>query len=57
MGTRNATHVEARASDACAPTTDLSREAIGAIASGLRPLLADVLVLYMKTKNFHIPVG
>lgn len=30
MGTNDATRVEERARDACAPTTDLSREAVGA---------------------------
>jgi starvation-inducible DNA-binding protein len=53
MGTSEATHVERRASDACATTTDLSREAVGAIVSELRHLLADVFTLYVKTKNFH----
>lgn len=54
MGTNDATHVGARARHACAPTTDLSHEAVEAITSALRPLLADVFTLYMKTKNFHL---
>lgn len=33
--------------------TDLSREAVGEISHELRNLLADVFVLYLKTKNFH----
>jgi starvation-inducible DNA-binding protein len=33
--------------------TDLSRDGVLEIASELRQLLADVLVLYLKTKNFH----
>ena len=33
--------------------TDLSRGAVAEISSALRPLLADVFALYMKTKNFH----
>jgi starvation-inducible DNA-binding protein len=33
--------------------TDLSRDAVEAISSALRELLADVFALYMKTKNFH----
>ena len=33
--------------------TDLSRDAVVEISSGLRQLLADVLALYIKTKNFH----
>src|SRR5579872_1256409 len=33
--------------------TDLSREAVTEISAALRPLLADVFSLYLKTKNFH----
>lgn len=33
--------------------SDLSREGIDEICEALRPLLADVFVLYLKTKNFH----
>src|SRR5579862_6878036 len=33
--------------------TDLNREGVLEISSALRELLADVFVLYMKTKNFH----
>src|SRR5580658_1585607 len=33
--------------------TDLTREGIHEIAGALRPLLADVFALYLKTKNFH----
>ncbi|HUK91575.1 MAG TPA: DNA starvation/stationary phase protection protein [Blastocatellia bacterium] len=32
---------------------DLSQEGVTEISSVLRPLLADVFSLYMKTKNFH----
>jgi len=32
---------------------DLSSEATAAISNALRPLLADVFALYIKTKNFH----
>jgi len=32
---------------------DLGREAVVAISSNLRQLLADVFALYMKTKKFH----
>ncbi len=35
------------------PTADLGREAVDEISSQLRRLLADVFVLYRKTKNFH----
>jgi starvation-inducible DNA-binding protein len=34
-------------------TTDLSREGVGEITASLRPLLADVFALYLKTKSFH----
>src|SRR5712692_6881373 len=53
MGASTATQVAERARDAFTPTTDLSHEAVEAIASALRPLLADVFALYVKTKNFH----
>jgi starvation-inducible DNA-binding protein len=33
--------------------SDLGRDAVAEITSSLRQLLADVFVLYMKTKNFH----
>src|SRR4249920_2946952 len=33
--------------------TDLSNDATRDISAALRALLADVFVLYMKTKNFH----
>ena len=32
---------------------ELTREGIHEIAGALRPLLADVFALYLKTKNFH----
>jgi starvation-inducible DNA-binding protein len=34
-------------------TSDLSGPAVAAISQELRQLLADVFVLYVKTKNFH----
>ena len=34
-------------------TSDLGRDAVGAISANLRQLLADVFALYLKTKNFH----
>jgi starvation-inducible DNA-binding protein len=34
-------------------TTDLSREGVAEITASLRPLLADVFALYLKTKSFH----
>ncbi|HVP46547.1 MAG TPA: DNA starvation/stationary phase protection protein [Bryobacteraceae bacterium] len=33
--------------------TDLGSEAVVDISGALRPLLADVFALYLKTKNFH----
>jgi starvation-inducible DNA-binding protein len=33
--------------------SDLGRDAVAAISDALRPLLADVFALYLKTKNFH----
>jgi starvation-inducible DNA-binding protein len=33
--------------------TDLSADAVVKISNALRPLLADVFALYLKTKNFH----
>ena len=33
--------------------SDLGRDAVSAIATNLRQLLADVFALYLKTKNFH----
>jgi starvation-inducible DNA-binding protein len=33
--------------------TDLSNDAVIEISASLRPLLADVFALYVKTKNFH----
>lgn len=36
-----------------ATPTDLSREGVTEITGAMRHLLADVFVLYLKTKNFH----
>src|SRR5262249_48917058 len=33
--------------------TDLTQAAVTQISDALRPLLADVFALYLKTKNFH----
>jgi starvation-inducible DNA-binding protein len=33
--------------------SDLGRTAVTEVTAALRPLLADVFALYMKTKNFH----
>ena len=40
-------------SDTSAAVTDLPRSAADEISGVLRPLLADVFTLYVKTKNFH----
>ena len=34
-------------------TTDLDSDAVAGISGALRQLLADIFVLYVKTKNFH----
>jgi starvation-inducible DNA-binding protein len=34
-------------------TSDLGHDAVEEISNALRPLLADVFALYVKTKNFH----
>ena len=38
---------------ALATPTDLNSKGVAEICESLRPLLADVFALYMKTKNFH----
>ena len=40
-------------SETSAAVTDLPRSAVDEISGLLRPLLADVFALYLKTKNFH----
>ena len=35
------------------PTADIGKQGVNEISNGLRHLLADVFVLYLKTKNFH----
>ena len=39
------------------PITELGATAVAEICDALRPLLADVFALYMKTKNFHWHIG
>lgn len=46
MTQRATTHVSKEA-------LDLSKEAVTDITASLKPLLADVFSLYLKTKNFH----
>ena len=47
------TQLQGRKGKALEVPTDLSHDGVLEIASQLRQLLADVLALYMKTKNFH----
>jgi starvation-inducible DNA-binding protein len=42
-----------RVNAALATPTDLAQPGVAAVAAELRPLLADVFALYIKTKNFH----
>jgi starvation-inducible DNA-binding protein len=51
MRKSDATQLEERTKEAT--TTDLDSEAVAEISGALRPLLADVFALYVKTKNFH----
>ena len=51
MGKNSSAHV--RVAAALATPTDLSGDGVEEISNELRKLLADVFVLYVKTKNFH----
>ena len=53
MSTTQATFKNDHVKMALSTPTDLSPEGVAAIAEHLRVLLADVFVLYVKTKNFH----
>ena len=53
MRKSDATQLKRQETDTFETPTDLSRDAVVEISSGLRQLLADVFALYMKTKNFH----
>src|SRR6266436_8945685 len=53
MRKNNAGGSAAAAQAAFEPTADLGREGVAEISEELRHLLADVFVLYLKTKNFH----
>jgi starvation-inducible DNA-binding protein len=48
-----ATQAKVQGKTAIEVTTDLSNEGVAEISTALRPLLADVFALYVKTKNFH----
>jgi starvation-inducible DNA-binding protein len=53
MQTTDVIQTEARKKVTSEPQSDLGRNATQEISSALRPLLADVFALYVKTKNFH----
>ena len=53
MAKSAATQAKVQEKTAIEVTTDLSREGVAEISTALRPLLADVFALYVKTKNFH----
>jgi starvation-inducible DNA-binding protein len=53
MAKSAATQAKVQEKAAIEVTTDLSREGVAEISAALRPLLADVFALYVKTKNFH----
>jgi len=57
MAKTAATQVKVQEKAAIEVTTDLSREGVAEISAALRPLLADVFALYVKTKNFHWHIG
>jgi starvation-inducible DNA-binding protein len=53
MQTTDVIQTEARKKVTSEPQSDLGRNATQEVSSALRPLLADVFALYVKTKNFH----
>ncbi len=53
MAKSAATQAKVQGKTAIEVTTDLSTEGVAEISTALRPLLADVFALYVKTKNFH----
>ena len=53
MAKSAATQVKERERTALQDPAGLSREGVAEISNALRPLLADVFALYVKTKNFH----
>jgi starvation-inducible DNA-binding protein len=53
MKTNYTTLSENRLKDSASTRTDLAYTAVAEISGALRPLLADVFALYLKTKNFH----
>jgi starvation-inducible DNA-binding protein len=57
MATGSATQSRATAATASESTGGLTQEGVTEISRALRPLLADVFALYVKTKNFHWHIG
>ena len=53
MRKNEATQLKEQETEEVETPTGLSQRAVAEISGGLRLLLADVLVLYLKTKNFH----
>ncbi len=53
MGVADKAHLKNGVRDALETPTDLNHSAVEEISDVLRELLADVFVLYLKTKNFH----
>ena len=53
MAKRTQNELEERRLAAHAQHTDIAPESVKEISAGLTALLADVLALYVKTKNFH----
>jgi len=51
------TQVKERERTASQDATGLSHDGVAEISNALRPLLADVFALYLKTKNFHWHMG
>lgn len=57
MAKSAATQVKERERTASQGATGLSHDGVAEISNALRPLLADVFALYLKTKNFHWHMG
>jgi starvation-inducible DNA-binding protein len=53
MGKQNTTKLADPANESFAAAAGFSHDAVEEISDTLRRLLADVFVLYLKTKNFH----
>jgi len=53
MANNSAIKIQERRRETIETSGDLRRQAVEEISAALRELLADVFVLYLKTKNFH----